>query len=184
MERCRIVFSGSGGQGLISAAVILAEAAVVHENLQAIQSQSYGAAARGGTVRSDVIISDDTIYMPKVFQPNILLCMTQQAYTKFCPIIRPGGLLITDSKFVEVSRRVDACQVELPLHQTMMDKIAQPMAFNITVLGALIGLRPLVALESIVKVLADKFPKNFLDLNRQALEIGYELGKGSPSGHD
>jgi len=177
MERCRIVFSGSGGQGLISAAVILAEAAVIHENLQAIQSQSYGAAARGGAVRSDVVLSDDTIYMPKVFQPNILLCMTQQAYEKFRPIIRPGGLLITDTKFVEVSKRVDACQVELPLYQTMMDKIAQPMAFNITVLGALLGLSPLISLGSVVKILDEKFPKNFLDLNRQALEIGHELGE-------
>jgi len=177
MERCRIVFSGSGGQGLISAAVILAEAAVVHEDLQAIQSQSYGAAARGGAVRSDVIISDDVIYMPKVFQPNVLLCMTQQSYTKFRPIIRPGGLLITDSKFVKISKRVDACQVELPLYATMMEKIAQPMAFNITVLGALLGMRPLVSLESIVKVLDDKFPKSFLKLNRQALEIGYAIGE-------
>ncbi len=176
MERCRIVFSGSGGQGLISAAVILAEAAVVYENLQAIQSQSYGAAARGGAVRSDVVISDDRIFMPKVFQPNILLCMTQEAYTTFNAIIRPGGLLISDTRFVETSKSVDARQVELPLYETMMDRIAQPMAFNITVLGALLGIRDLVKLESIVQVLDDKFPKSFLDLNRQALEIGYELG--------
>lgn len=176
MERCRIVFSGSGGQGLISAAVILAEAAVVYENLQAIQSQSYGAAARGGAVRSDVVISDDRIFMPKVFQPNILLCMTQQAYTTFNSIIRPGGLLISDTRFVETSKSVDARQVELPLYETMMEKITQPMAFNITVLGALLGIRPLVKLESIIQVLDDKFPKSFLDLNRQALEIGFELG--------
>ncbi len=177
MERCRIVFSGSGGQGLISAAVILAEAAVVYEDLQAIQSQSYGAAARGGAVRSDVVISDDRIFMPKVFQPNILLCMTQQAYTKFNSIIRPGGLLITDTRFVEISKSVDARHVELPLYETMMEKIAQPMTFNIVVLGALLGIRHLVKLESIVQVLDDKFPKSFLDLNRQALELGYELGQ-------
>ncbi len=176
MERCRIVFSGSGGQGLISAAVILAEAAVLHEDLLAVQSQSYGAAARGGAVRSDVIISDDPIYIPKVLQPNILLCMTQQAYTKFSSIIRPGGLLITDKRFVEVSRRVDARQFELPLYKTMMDKIAQPMTFNIVVLGALLGIRHMVKMSSIIKVLEDKFPKSFLSVNQQALELGYELG--------
>lgn len=183
MERCRIVFSGSGGQGLISAAVILAEAAVVFEDLQAVQSQSYGAAVRGGAVRSDVIISDDPIYLPKVYQPNILLCMTQQAYTQYRQIIRPGGLLITDKKFVKLSSRMDACQIELPLYQTMMDKIAQPMTFNITVLGALLGIRQLVQVESVINVLSDRFPKSFLDMNRQALEIGYDLGKASQEGN-
>lgn len=177
MERCQIVFSGSGGQGLISAAVILAEAAVVYQNLQAVQSQSYGAAARGGAVRSDVIISDDSIYMPKISQPNILLCMTQQAYLKFRSIIRPGGLLITDTRFVKVSRQVDARQIELPLYQAMMEEMAQPMTFNITVLGGLLGIRPLVNLSSIIKVLGDKFPQSYLKMNRRALEIGHELGK-------
>ena len=66
MERCRMVFSGSGGQGVITAAIILAEAAVLHDNLTAIQSQAYGPEARGGATRSDVIISDTTINFPKV----------------------------------------------------------------------------------------------------------------------
>ena len=90
MERCRMVFSGSGGQGVITASIVLAEAAVLYENLNAVQSQSYGAAARGGATRSDVIISDSTIDYPKVIQPNVLVCLTQEAYTKFCDIIRPG----------------------------------------------------------------------------------------------
>jgi len=91
MERCRIVFSGSGGQGIITAAIIIAEAAVLHENLIAVQSQSYGPEARGGSARSDVIISDSDILFPKVIQPNVLVCLTQQAYNKFYSTIRPGG---------------------------------------------------------------------------------------------
>jgi 2-oxoglutarate ferredoxin oxidoreductase subunit gamma len=112
MERYRLVFSGSGGQGIITAAIILAEAAVVHEKLNAVQSQSYGAAARGGATRSDVIIADEKINFPKVIQPNGLICLTQTAYNKFHHIIRPGGLLITDSRWVETSRKADAVQVE------------------------------------------------------------------------
>ena len=176
MERCRLVFSGSGGQGLISAAIILSEAAVVHEGLEAVQSQSYGAAARGGATRSDVIIADKANDMPKVFQPNVLLCLTQEAYNKFRSIIRPGGLLITDKRFVETTRKVDARQVELPLYQAVMDRIGKPVVFNISVLGALLALKPLVQTESIVKMLEQKFPAIFLDMNKQALEVGYDLG--------
>ncbi len=91
MERCRLVFSGSGGQGVITAAIVLAEAAVLYDNLTAVQSQSYGAAARGGATRSDVVISDSKINFPKVIQPNVLVCLTQEAYNKFSSIIRPGG---------------------------------------------------------------------------------------------
>jgi 2-oxoglutarate ferredoxin oxidoreductase subunit gamma len=175
MERCRIVFSGSGGQGLISAAIILAEAAVIHEGLEAVQSQSYGAAARGGATRSDVIISDEIINMPKVFQPNVLLCLTQEAYNKFRGIVRPGGLLITDTRFVTTTAKVDARQVELPLFRTVMEKIGKKVVFNISVLGALLGLNPLVSPDSILKLLEEKFPSTFLDMNRQALELGYDL---------
>ena len=106
MERCRMVFSGSGGQGVVTAAIILAEAAVLHEGLTAVQTQAYGAAARGGATRSDVIIADEEIFFPKVIQPNVLVCLTQEAYNKFYPIIRPGGLLLTDLRYVKTFKKV------------------------------------------------------------------------------
>ncbi|MGB8719683.1 MAG: 2-oxoacid:acceptor oxidoreductase family protein, partial [Desulfobacterales bacterium] len=134
MERCRMVFSGSGGQGVITAAIILAEAAVLHENLVAVQAQSYGPEARGGATRSDVIISDSRIYYPKVTQPNVLVCLTQEAYNKFYPIIRPGGTLLTDARFVKLETKVDARQVELPMYQQVMEKIGKPIVFNICML--------------------------------------------------
>ena len=88
----RIVFSGSGGQGVITAAIILAEAAAVYEtNLNAVQTQSYGPEARGGDTRADVIISEAPIHHPKVINPNILICLTQTAYNKYAGILRPGG---------------------------------------------------------------------------------------------
>ncbi len=176
MERCRMVFSGSGGQGVITATIILAEAAVLYENLNAIQSQSYGAEARGGATRSDVIISDATIHYPKVIQPNVLVCLTQQAYNKFFGIIRPGGLLITDTRYVKTERKVDARQLELPMYQSVMDKIGKPIVFNICVLGVVLSLTELVNPGSIMKVLEDRIPRDFLDINRQALELGRSLG--------
>jgi len=176
MERCRLVFSGSGGQGVITAAVILAEAAVLYENLIAVQSQAYGPAARGGATRSDVIISDSDINYPKVIQPNVLVCLTQEAYNNFYPIIRPGGLLITDSRYVKIQRKVDAQQKELPMHQAVMEKIGKPIVFNICMLGAVISLTDLVKSESIMKVLKNRIPSSFLEMNRKALDLGMKLG--------
>ncbi|MEJ2137215.1 MAG: 2-oxoacid:acceptor oxidoreductase family protein [Desulfofustis sp.] len=155
ITRYRIIFSGSGGQGLVSAAIILAEAAVLYEGLEAVQSQSYGAAARGGATRADVIIADGPINMPKITQPSILICMTQEAYSKFSGLIRPGGLLISDKKFVTTTRRVDARQIELPLY---------------------LGMRGIVKKGSVEKVLADKFPPAFMAGNQMALDIGFEMG--------
>ncbi len=172
-----MVFSGSGGQGVITATIILAEAAVLYENLNAVQSQSYGAEARGGATRSDVIISDSTIDYPKVIQPNVLVCLTQEAYNKFYPIIRPGGLLLTDTRYVQTQKKVDAQQKELPMYQNVMDRIGKPIVFNIYMLGAVIAILDLISPQSILSVLKDRIPRDFLELNRKALELGMELGR-------
>jgi 2-oxoglutarate ferredoxin oxidoreductase subunit gamma len=181
MERCRMVFSGSGGQGVITAAIILAEAAVLYENLNAVQSQSYGAEARGGPTRSDVIISDSVIHFPKVTQPNVLVCLTQTAYNKFYPVIRPGGLLITDTRYVKIEKKVDAQQKGIAMYETVMAKIGKPIVFNICMLGAVIALIGLVKPDSIMKILEHRIPQDFLDMNRQALDIGLALGEKAKS---
>ena len=176
MERCRMVFSGSGGQGVITAAIVLAEAAVLHEDLVAVQSQAYGPEARGGATRSDIIIADEPIKYPKVIQPNVLVCLTQEAYNKFYPIVRPGGVLITDTRYVKTQRKADAIQKEIPMYKTVMDKIGKPIVFNICMLGALLAIIDLVSPESIMKVLETRIPSGFLDMNREALDIGMQLG--------
>jgi len=177
MERCRLVFSGSGGQGVITASIILAEAAALYDQLNAVQTQVYGAAARGGSTRADIIISNTEINFPKVYQPNVLVCLTQESYNKFFPIIRPGGILLTDARYVKLNRKVDARQKSLPMHQTVMDKIGKPIVFNICMLGAVIALTQLVKPDSIMQTLSTRIPSAFLELNRQALDLGMNLGE-------
>ncbi|WP_457554031.1 2-oxoacid:acceptor oxidoreductase family protein [Desulfobacula sp.] len=177
MERSRLVFSGSGGQGVITAAIILAKAAAIFEDKYAIQSQSYGAAARGGATRTDIIIDDSEIYFPKVVQPNILVCLTQESYNKFAPIIRPGGLLLVDSKYVNIEKKVDAKHITLPMFDTVMEKIGKPIVFNICMLGALIGISELINPASILKVLETTIPEDFMKMNKKALDLGLEMGK-------
>ena len=176
MSRIRLVFSGSGGQGVITAAIILAEAAVIHEGMNATQSQSYGAAARGGSTRSDIILSDGEIDFPEVDQPNILVCLTQDAYNSYSSIIRPGGTLLTDSRFVQIIRKVDAKQIELPMYESVMEKIGKPVVFNICVLGALIGITEVIKPKSVMAAVADRVPKDFVTLNNRAFDLGLVLG--------
>jgi len=176
MERCRLILAGSGGQGVITAAIILAEAAVLHENLEATQTQTYGPEARGGATRADVIISDSPIRFPKVTRANVLVCLTQQAYAKFCTIVRPGGLLLTDSRYVKAENTVDARQVQLPLYRAVVEKTGGSIALNICMLGAVLGLTDLIKPDSVKKVLETRVPANFLEANLQALELGLRLG--------
>ena len=118
------------------------------------------------------------IHFPKVIQPNVLVCLTQQAYANYFSILRPGGLLVTDSRYVKLGKKVDARQVELPMYETVMEKIGRPIVFNICMLGAVIGLTKLVRPESIMKVLETQIPRSFLEINRQALELGLKLSEG------
>ncbi len=175
MEKCRIIFSGSGGQGIITSAIILAEAATLHESLNAVQSQAYGPEARGGSSRSDVIISDKEIRYPKVIEPNILVCLTQAAYNEFASLIRPGGILLTDKFFVKHEKKVDARLVELDMHREVLKEIGRPIVFNICMLGAFIAITKLVKESSIMKVLEKRIPHGFLDMNKNALELGITM---------
>ena len=175
METTRIVFSGSGGQGVITAAIVLAEAAVLHQNLNAVQTQSYGPEARGGATRADVVLSQEPIRYPKVIHPNILVSLTQEAYNKFAAIIRPGGLLLVDSRFVHTARRVDARQVALPMHENVMQEIGKPVVFNICMLGALTHLTKVLQPEAIVQALRSRVPGEFVEMNEKALNLGARL---------
>lgn len=162
---------------MITASIILAEAAVLFEDLIAVQSQTYGPQARGGATRSDVIISSSKINYPKVIQPNVLICLTQQAYDRFYPIIRPGGMLITDSRFVKVEKNVDAQHKELPMYRAVMEKIGRPIVFNSCMLGAVVNLVGCVKPESVMKSLEARIPPHFLEMNFSAFKLGMQLAK-------
>lgn len=163
---------------MITAAVIFAEAAVLYEGLNAVQSQSYGPEARGGASRSDVIISDSEIHFPKVIQPNILVCLTQEAYNKYSGLIRPGGLLLTDEHYVKRQKKVDARQVGLHMHKKVLKELGNPVVLNICMLGALNGLTRLIKKESLMEVLKKRLPPKLLPMNEQALELGIKMVRG------
>jgi 2-oxoglutarate ferredoxin oxidoreductase subunit gamma len=175
MESTRIVLSGFGGQGVVTASIILAEAAALYEGLNAVQTQVYGPEARGGATRADVIISHQPIHHPKVLHPHILVCLSQEAYNKFWGIIRPGGLLLVDKKLVKTDRKVEARQRELRMYEAVLSEIGNPIVFNICMLGTLIGLTDLVKPESVKELIESKVPPEFIGMNKTALDLGLKL---------
>jgi 2-oxoglutarate ferredoxin oxidoreductase subunit gamma len=177
MKRCRIIFSGSGGQGIITAAWLLAETAALYEGLNAVQSQSYGPEARGGACRSDVIISDTEILFPKVTQPNVIISLTQEAYNTYSNLIRPGGLLLLDSYYIQQEKKVDARQIELAMYEAVLTHIKNPIVYNLCVLGAFIYLIPLVQQVSLNKVLENHFSSDLLSVNKRAFQLGLQLAE-------
>jgi len=163
--------SGSGGQGLILAGVILAEAALI-DGKRAIQSQSYGPEARGGASKAEVIISDSDIDFIKVQKCSMLLCLTQAAYDKYGKDFT--SILVLDSRLT-IKYPEPEKVVKIPILDTAAEKLGKPMVSNIVALGAINGLMKLVSKESLAEAVLDRVPKGTEDLNKRALELGYEL---------
>lgn len=172
--RREIRFSGFGGQGIVTAGIILARAAALYDDLNAVQTQSYGPEARGGASRSEVIISDSEIYYPKVLKPDIFVCMSIQALEKYIGDLR--GILIYDSSLIKkVPQEVEA----YPIPATLLAKreIGRTIVANIIMLGALQAITQVVSREALKKAVLDSVPKGTEEMNIKALEIGIREGE-------
>ena len=169
-------FSGTGGQGLITAGIILAEAALLDGKL-AVQSQSYGPEARGGSSKAEVIISDEPIRFGRVTHPDTLLVMSQEAADKFSGDCDASSLIITDSLFVKEVSAKDARRVDLPITHTAREACGKPLFANIVALGAVVELTKCVTTESLERAVLDRVPKGTEDANKKALAAGYDLAK-------
>ncbi|MCL1926372.1 MAG: 2-oxoacid:acceptor oxidoreductase family protein [Syntrophorhabdaceae bacterium] len=174
-ERYEIRFSGSGGQGLILAGVIFAEAAAIYDGKNAAQSQSYGPEARGGASKSEVILSDDTIDFPKATSIDLMLALTQEACTKYCGDIKDGGTLLADEDFVRDIPNGNFKAIRLPIIRTASEDVGKAFVANIVAIGAIAALTGRVSREAIEKAVLSRVPKGTEDLNRKALAAGYEL---------
>ena len=173
-KRYEIRFSGAGGQGLILAGVIMAEAASIFDGLQAVQSQSYGPEARGGASKSEVIISDGPIDYPKATIVDALLALTQEACDKYSHDLKEGGVLLIDSDLVKRQPEGNFNVVSFPITNTAKNEVGREIVTNIVALGAMVALTGAVTRESAEKAVLARVPEAFLELNKKAFNIGYE----------
>lgn len=174
----QISLSGTGGQGIILAGIILAEAAIL-ENKQAIQTQSYGPEARGGASKSEVIISEEEIDYPKIVEADILLAMSPEAVVKYVDMLKTGGKLIVDTSLVTDIPQVEAEVYPVPLTKTAREELGNPMFANLVSLGVLVAISGVVSRESLTAAVLRRVPKGTEEINQKALQLGFQLGDKS-----
>lgn len=175
MQQLRL--SGTGGQGLILAGIILAEAALL-DGKKAIQSQSYGPEARGGSSKSEVLISNEVIHYPKITMPNVVLAMSQEACKKYTVDLPEDGILITDNQFVgELPEKKFKKIYELPITHTAQEGLGKALFANIVALGAITKITEVVSIASLTKAVLNRVPKGTEDLNEKAIKMGLDLVK-------
>lgn len=175
MQQLRL--SGTGGQGLILAGIILAEAALL-DGKNAIQSQSYGPEARGGSSKSEVLISNEVIHYPKITVPNVVLAMSQEACKKYTNDLPEEGILITDNQFVgKLPAKKFKKVYELPITHTAQEGLGKTLFANIVALGAIARITGVVSIASLTRAVLNRVPKGTEELNDKAIKMGMELVK-------
>ena len=177
MEKYEVRLSGSGGQGLLLAGIILAEGAI-NDGKNSIQTQSYGPEARGGASKSEVIISSEAIDFPKVRNCDILLALTQKSYEQYSEGLKDNGILIIDNS-VKVEKAGNKKIYSVPILDTAVKELGKPMVTNIVALGAIIEITKVISRESLEKAVLERVPKGTEELNRKALSMGYRIAENS-----
>jgi len=176
MERYEIRLSGSGGQGLILAGKILAEAAAIYEGRNAVQTQSYGPEARGGASKAEVVISDGEIDYPKALELDLLLSLTQESCRKYSGDLKKGGILIIDSGLVKELPKGEFKVYSLPITEIATEKVGKAVVTNIVALGILTRIAGVISEESVKKAILARVPKGTEELNMKAFDEGFRAG--------
>ena len=157
-------FAGFGGQGLLTAGFILAEAAGIYDGNYVSQTQAYGAEARGGTSRADVVVSDKPIVYPKPIKLD-----------KYSSALVENGYLLADQTYVKNLHVTEALLI--PFTEIARDEIGNVVTANVIALGALTELTLVTSKKAMKQAVAARVPKQHKELNMKALEMGFKAGK-------
>lgn len=176
MAKQEIIFAGFGGQGILSMGKFLAYAGM-DENMSVSWLPSYGPEMRGGTANCSVILTDENIGSPIVYEADSVVVMNRPSLDKFEKAVVPGGLLIIDSDLVTRDpERSDIEIIKIPA-QTEAENVGSKKIANMVLLGALVKKTGIVPMEAIFDALQNHGKKEFFELNKAALEKGAEYVK-------
>jgi 2-oxoglutarate ferredoxin oxidoreductase subunit gamma len=179
--RYEVRLSGEGGQGLVLAGKVLAEAAAIYDDMNATQSQSYGPEARGGASRSEVIISDEDIDYPKAVNIDLLLALTQESVNKYHADLKDDGILLVDSDACAEVPAGDFKVFRVPIIEIARKKVGKVLVANIVALGVLTELAEVVSREAVEAAILARVPKGTEELNLSAFKAGVEAAQGLAS---
>jgi len=173
MDFVELKIGGFGGQGIILAGLIIGKAATLFDNQHSAMTQSFGPEARGSACSSQVIISKNRILYPYVRRPNILVVMSQEAFTKFSPSLAPGGTLLYESDLVEVANLPAGVKTAGIPCTRIAEELGTKIVANIVMVGFFTGQTGVVSREAMRKSIENSVPRGTEKLNLEAFERGY-----------
>jgi len=171
-----IRIAGFGGQGVILAAAVIGKATAIFEGGHATMTQSFGPEARGGSSSAQVILSDEPILYPYITRPDILVVMSQEAYTRFAPELKPGGILITEQELVRIDQFPAGVRAYGVPATRLAEELGRKVVLNIVMVGFYGAITTLVNADSLRKAVADSVPPAMQKLNLDAFDKGFAYG--------
>jgi 2-oxoglutarate ferredoxin oxidoreductase subunit gamma len=177
MSRTEVKIGGFGGQGVILSGYILGRAAAIFDNKYSTMIQAFGPEARGSACSSQIIVSPEEIAYPYITSPQVMIVMSQEAYSKFSPELAPGGTLITEQELVSPhSLRKDIRHFSIPATR-FAEELGKKLVLNIVMMGFASAVTEIVQPEAMRKAVAASVPKGTEELNLKAFEKGYTYGQ-------
>lgn len=172
----QIRIAGFGGQGVILAAAVIGKATAIFEGGHSTMTQSFGPEARGGSSSAQVILSDEPILYPYITRPDILIVMSQEAYTRFAPELKPGGILITEQELVRVDEYPAGVKAYGVPATRLAEELGRKVVLNIVMVGFYAAVTDLATPDSLRKAVADSVPPAMQKLNLEAFDKGFAYG--------
>jgi len=174
MQLTEIRIAGFGGQGVILSAMILGKAASIYQDGFATMTQSFGPEARGGACSAQLVVSGSPVLYPYVTRPDILVILSQEAYTRFVPELKDGGTLIVERDLVRLTDLKPNTQVYSIPATRIAEELGKRMVLNSVMVGFFTCVTQLLDAVAVRKAVADSVPVSFRELNLKAFEAGLE----------
>jgi 2-oxoglutarate ferredoxin oxidoreductase subunit gamma len=172
--RKEIRIAGFGGQGIVLAGYILGKAFALFDGYDAVMTQSYGPEARGGASSANIVVSDEPIDFPFVQRPDVLVALSQEAYTKFSKTAKQEAVILIDKDLV----------IPDPADNTIMipatrfaEELGKRIVANIVMLGFFTGITSLVSQQAVLEAIKTSIKPQIVDLNIDAFEMGFRYAR-------
>ena len=179
MRLTEIRIAGFGGPGVILSAIILGKAASIFEGGHATMTQNFGPESRGGACSAQVVLSDSPILYPYVTRPDILVAMSQEAYNRFVPELKEGGLLVVEQDLVHLSALPEGIRVHAVPATRLAEELGRRMVLNVVMVGFFAAVTGVVGEQALRRAVEDSVPPAFRELNLKAFQKGFEYGTTS-----
>ena len=175
MEK-NFIIAGFGGQGVLLAGEVLANAFMIGEK-NVTWYPCYGAEMRGGTVNCEIVMSDEEVSSVNKSEADFIIVLNQASFDKFESRVRKGGTLIVNTSLAQENKNRDDIDYVFAPVSDMAEQLGNVKMANMLALGLLLKSSGLLSVEILEKALANVLPphrQKLLPLNKQAMEMGYK----------